>query len=150
MGDAETGPLQRLRAEMARAPFHAFLNPEATAVDAGTGTVTILLPFRAEFRRAYDVDDYHGGILAALIDLTAHAAVAVQSGAMAPTIDLRVDFLARVPLDQQVRAGGDSGDPIVFAQPQSPTAIALRHFARVVAAKISVLNVRQEPQLKII
>lgn len=89
--------LDRLRAEMARAPFHAFLKPEATAVDAETGAVTVLLPFRPEFRRAYDVDDYHGGILAALIDLTAHAAVAVQSGDMAPTIDLRVDYLRPVP-----------------------------------------------------
>ena len=64
--------------------------------------------------------------------------------------DLRVDFLARIPLDPQVRSGGDSGDPIVYAAPQSATAVALRHFARVVAAKISVLGARVEPQLRIV
>jgi hypothetical protein len=35
---------------------------------------------------------------------------------------LRVDFLARIPLDSRVRAGGDSGDPIVIAAPESETA----------------------------
>jgi ATP-binding protein involved in chromosome partitioning len=73
-----------------------------------------------------------------------------QGGGEQAARDLHVDFLARIPLDPQVRAGGDSGDPIVMAAPQSETAVALRHFARVVAAKISVLDVRQEPQLKII
>jgi ATP-binding protein involved in chromosome partitioning len=73
-----------------------------------------------------------------------------QGGGEQAARDLHVDFLARIALDPQVRTGGDSGDPVVIAQPQSQTAIALRHFARVVAAKISVLNVRQEPQLKII
>jgi ATP-binding protein involved in chromosome partitioning len=73
-----------------------------------------------------------------------------QGGGEQAARDLRVDFLARIPLDPQVRAGGDSGDPVVFAAPQSATAVALRHFARVVAAKISVLDVRAEPQLRII
>jgi ATP-binding protein involved in chromosome partitioning len=73
-----------------------------------------------------------------------------QGGGEQAARDLHVDFLARIPLDPQVRSGGDSGDPIVMAAPQSQTAIALRHFARVVAAKISVLDVRAEPQLRII
>jgi ATP-binding protein involved in chromosome partitioning len=73
-----------------------------------------------------------------------------QGGGEQAARDLRVDFLARIPLDGRVRSGGDSGDPIVVAAPQSETAIAFRNFARVVAAKISVMVVRQEPELKII
>lgn len=73
-----------------------------------------------------------------------------QGGGEQAARDLRVDFLARIPLDSRIRSGGDSGDPIVMMAPQSETAIALRNFARVVAAKISVLAVRTEPQLKII
>jgi uncharacterized protein (TIGR00369 family) len=96
--DSAVDPLlERLRTEMARAPFHAFLRPEAAAVEAESGAVIVRLPFRPEFRRAYDVDDYHGGILAALIDLTAHAAVAVRTGGVAPTIDLRIDYLRAAP-----------------------------------------------------
>lgn len=63
---------------------------------------------------------------------------------------LHVDFLARIPLDSQVRAGGDSGEPIVILAPGSATAKAFRDFARVVAAKLSVMNILPEPQLKIV
>jgi ATP-binding protein involved in chromosome partitioning len=73
-----------------------------------------------------------------------------QGGGEQAARDLHVDFLARIPLDARVRAGGDSGDPIVMAAPQSETAIAFRNFARVVAAKISVMVIRAEPELKII
>ncbi len=73
-----------------------------------------------------------------------------QGGGEQAARDLRVDFLARIPLDGRVRSGGDSGDPIVVAAPQSGTAVAFRNFSRVVAAKISVMVVRQEPELKII
>jgi ATP-binding protein involved in chromosome partitioning len=73
-----------------------------------------------------------------------------QGGGEQAARDLRVDFLARIPLDGLVRSGGDSGDPIVMAAPQSQTAIAFRNFARVVAAKISVMVIRAEPELKII
>jgi uncharacterized protein (TIGR00369 family) len=92
--------LARLRAEMERPPYHAVLRPEPVAVDAQAGTVVIRLPYREEFRRAPDQPGYHGGVIAALIDLAGHAAVAVTVGRMVPTIDLRIDYL-RAP------AGGD-------------------------------------------
>ena len=71
-------------------------------------------------------------------------------GGMDAAKKLRVDFLARIPLDSQVRIGGDQGEPIVVMAPESPTAKAFRDFARVVAAKISVMNILPEPQLKIV
>lgn len=73
-----------------------------------------------------------------------------SGGGMEAAKKLRVDFLARIPLDPQVRIGSDSGEPIVVLAPDSPTARAFRDFARVVAAKISVQNVAPEPQLKIV
>lgn len=88
--------LARLQTEIERAPLHDFLQVAAESV-AADGTVAVRMPFRAEFRRARHDDFYHGGILAALIDLTAHAAVAVQTGQVAPTIDPRVDYLRPAP-----------------------------------------------------
>jgi uncharacterized protein (TIGR00369 family) len=96
----ETDAMARLRAEMERPPYHAVLRPQPVSVDAQTGTVVIRLPYREEFRRAPDAPGYHGGVIAALINLAGHAAVAVTVGRMVPTIDLRIDFL-RAP------AGGD-------------------------------------------
>jgi uncharacterized protein (TIGR00369 family) len=97
---SEPDVMERLRAEMERPPYHAVLRPQPVSVDAQAGTVTIRLPYREEFRRAPDAPGYHGGVIAALIDLAGHAAVAVTVGRMVPTIDLRIDFL-RAP------AGGD-------------------------------------------
>ena len=86
--------VERLKAEMARAPYHAFLGPEPVSADEAAGEVKVLFRARPEFRRAYDSDDWHGGVLAAMCDIAAHAAVAVRLGHFAPTIDLRVDYLA--------------------------------------------------------
>lgn len=66
-------------------------------VDSATGTVVIKMPFRPEFRRSPDAIGYHGGVIAGLIDLAAHAAVAVRIGRMAPTVDLRIDYLRVAP-----------------------------------------------------
>src|ERR1700726_1116717 len=43
--------------------------------------------------RAPNENSFHGGVIATLIDLAGHAAVAVKIGKMAPTIDLRIDYL---------------------------------------------------------
>jgi uncharacterized protein (TIGR00369 family) len=89
--------LARLQHELAHPPFHALLGPQAVAVDIETGTVVIRLPYSPTFRRAADSAYIHGGVIAALIDMAAHAAVAVQTGRMAPTVDLRIDYLRPAP-----------------------------------------------------
>jgi ATP-binding protein involved in chromosome partitioning len=47
-------------------------------------------------------------------------------------------FLGKIPIDQNVRIGGDSGKPIVVSHPDSPVAAALTDIAQKVAARISV------------
>ncbi len=56
-----------------------------------------------------------------------------------------VDFLGEVPLEPQVRIGGDEGKPIVVADPASAAAQALRALARKVAAMVSVQNLKNNP-----
>lgn len=87
----------RLQEEMRRPPFHAVLSPQAQEVDPETGEVVIRLPFSEDFRRDPVADGYHGGVIASLIDLAGHAAVATKIGKPAPTIDLRIDYLRPVP-----------------------------------------------------
>ncbi len=53
-------------------------------------------------------------------------------------------FLGAVPLDANVRIGGDSGAPIVVAYPDSTAALALRQIARAVAARVSVLTLEAQ------
>jgi ATP-binding protein involved in chromosome partitioning len=47
-------------------------------------------------------------------------------------------FLGKIPMDAEVRIGGDSGKPVIVSQPDSAAANALRTIAQQVAAKISV------------
>jgi uncharacterized protein (TIGR00369 family) len=85
--------LALLREELKRPPFHEVLRPQALDADPSTGTVVIALDYRDEFARAPNENSFHGGVIATLIDLAGHAAVAVKIGKMAPTIDLRIDYL---------------------------------------------------------
>jgi len=48
------------------------------------------------------------------------------------------NFLGKVPMDQNVRIGGDSGKPIVVTHPDSPIAQALSQIAQKIAAQVSV------------
>ena len=47
-------------------------------------------------------------------------------------------FLGKVPIDQNVRIGGDTGKPIVVSHPDSPVAKSLREIAENLAAKVSI------------
>lgn len=58
-----------------------------------------------------------------------------------------VPYLGSVPLDAQVRRGGDTGQPIVVAVPDSPAAVALKQIAQEVAARISVLAYSQQDNI---
>jgi len=49
-----------------------------------------------------------------------------------------VPFLGKIPIDALVRAGGDSGQPVVIARPESPAARALQQIAEAVAARVSI------------
>ena len=93
MSENYSTALARLREEMERPPFHHVLRPEPIDADPDSGTVRIKLPFPHELARAKGDDAFHGGAIAALIDLAGHAAVAVKIGRMAPTIDLRIDYM---------------------------------------------------------
>lgn len=50
------------------------------------------------------------------------------------------EFLGSIPLDANVRKGGDSGQPIVVTHPDSPAAQAFHEVTQKVAARVSVLT----------
>ena len=50
-----------------------------------------------------------------------------------------VPFLGRVPLDAEVRKGGDFGRPIVVTAPESPAGQAFEKLSQTIAARISVV-----------
>ena len=85
--------LARLREELKRPPFHAVLRSKTRRCRSRQRYRHIALDYRDELARAPNDKSFHGGVIATLIDLAGHAAVAVKIGKMAPTIDLRIDYL---------------------------------------------------------
>ena len=90
-------------------PYQRFLKLEL--VRSEPGLVEIKLPFREDFLRADGSDWYHGGVIAALIDIAGDYALWTEFGNGLPTIDLRVDWLrparrgALVAIGRSVRVG---------------------------------------------
>ncbi len=58
--------------------------------------------------------------------------------------DYDTPYLGSVPMDSQVRIGGDSGEPIVIAAPESEAAQAIRAIAKDVAARVSVMTLQSQ------
>lgn len=61
-----------------------------------------------------------------------------------------VEFLGSVELDPRVRVGGDGGTPIVVSAPESDAAQSIRALAQKLAARISIMTLVPDPELKII
>ena len=74
-------------------PYIAFMNLEVTGVDPDGPAITIRMPMRPEFERRAGTGQYHGGAIAALIDIAGDYSVVLQSGGGVPTINFRVDYL---------------------------------------------------------
>ncbi len=54
-----------------------------------------------------------------------------------------VPYLGDIPLDPKIRSGGDTGEPVFAAEPQSTQAEAFRRIAQNIAAKISVNSIKR-------
>jgi ATP-binding protein involved in chromosome partitioning len=54
------------------------------------------------------------------------------------------EYLGAVPLEAEVRVGGDSGHPIVVAVPEAEAAKALSEISSAVAARVSVLTLANQ------
>ncbi len=57
--------------------------------------------------------------------------------------DYNTEFLGSIPMDANVRVGGDGGQPSVVAFPESPAALAFEEIAQKVAARVSVLTLQK-------
>jgi ATP-binding protein involved in chromosome partitioning len=64
----------------------------------------------------------------------------------------KVPFLGAIPMEPAVRIGGDTGEPVIVAKPDSDSAKAMRSLAELVAARISVeaLNQKDAPTINIV
>lgn len=76
--------------KLKRGPYHQWLG--LGVISVGEGEIEISATWREEWVVNPDRKYTHGGILAALVDLTADWALVSKTGRGVPTIDLRVDY----------------------------------------------------------
>jgi len=55
--------------------------------------------------------------------------------ALSERLGTTIPLLGQIPLDVELRSGGDNGDPIVIAHPDSPAAAAITELARTIDAR---------------
>ena len=72
------------------APFHRWLGLSVT--ETGADEIKLLMPWRDELVSNPKVQSAHGGVLAALIDLTGFYALLATGNMPVATADLRVDY----------------------------------------------------------
>ncbi len=61
----------------------------------------------------------------------------------------QTNFLGKVPIDQNVRIGGDTGKPIVVSHPDSAVAKSLYEISESLAARVSVAALSGKNELPI-
>ncbi|HWP89486.1 MAG TPA: PaaI family thioesterase [Burkholderiales bacterium] len=82
-----------LAALFAASPFMSTLHLEVLTMDYAKTELSVRMPLRPEFERRVGTKQFHGGALAALIDVTGDFALGMMLGGGVPTINLRVDYL---------------------------------------------------------
>ena len=89
------GPLnvQQIQERLLHSPFNAFLDLEVVSANPEKQEVVMRLKMRPEFERLAGSGQWHGGPIAAAIDIVGDYALAMLFGKPLPTINLRVDYL---------------------------------------------------------
>ena len=67
-----------------------------------------------------------------------------SGGGERSAMQFAVPLLGRIPLETAIRKGGDEGQPVILAHPDSETAGAFKAVAGQVAAQMSLANLADE------
>ncbi|WP_346656042.1 PaaI family thioesterase [Bradyrhizobium sp. dw_78] len=96
-------------------PFNLFLGLTVVSADPVKQEVTMRSAMRAEFERRPGSKQWHGGVIASVIDTVGDFAVGMMVGRGLPTVNFRVDYLkpavdtALVAVSRVRRAGKSVG-----------------------------------------
>jgi uncharacterized protein (TIGR00369 family) len=92
MTDAPLGR-EQIQERLLDSPFNAFLGLEVVSADPAKPELVMRLKMRPELERLAGAGQWHGGPIAAAIDVVGDYALAMLLGNPLPTINLRVDYL---------------------------------------------------------
>jgi len=97
--------LDKLAAELERPPFHTWLRPRAKSVDVEREEVGVAVIYRPELSYDSSRAIFHGGVVAALVDIAGYATVAIWQKVPTPTTALHVEYLRPAIGDELLARG---------------------------------------------
>jgi uncharacterized protein (TIGR00369 family) len=89
----DTLTAEQIQATFEASPFIAFLGLRVVSLDHRAGSITVTMAMRPELERRSGTRQFHGGPIAAFIDIVGDFAVGMAVGGGVPTINLRIDYL---------------------------------------------------------
>jgi len=90
-GDAIT--VEGMQAMLDGSPFIHLLRMRAVSLDRDRQQVVLAMPLAPEYERHPGTGQFHGGVIASLIDVAGDFALVILVGGGVPTINIRVDYL---------------------------------------------------------
>ncbi|HVW71064.1 MAG TPA: PaaI family thioesterase [Steroidobacteraceae bacterium] len=84
---------EELAALLQESPFHQLLGLTLVAFDPAAQSVTVGCAFSPRVERSPGTGQFHGGVIASLIDIAGDFALIGVIGKGVPTINFRVDYL---------------------------------------------------------
>jgi len=84
---------EALETSLRGSPFQATLGLSLEKFDAVAQTLSLRAAFAPQVERAAGTGQYHGGVIASLIDIAGDFALIAVLGHAVPTINFRVDYL---------------------------------------------------------
>lgn len=94
-----------IQAYFDRSPYMTFMGFRVISADPATETLEVHVPMRPEFERGPGSNQWHGGVLSAVVDTVGDFALVMAIGKPLPTINLRIDYL-RPAIQTGLRAVG--------------------------------------------
>lgn len=104
-----------IQEKMDASPFIAFLGLTVISADLTKQEIAMRSPMKPEFERRPGSKQWHGGVIASVIDTVGDFAVGMMVGRGLPTVNFRVDYLrpaidtALVAVSQVRRVGKSVG-----------------------------------------
>ena len=84
---------EQVQERIAISPFIELMGLEVISADHEAMEITMRMPFKPEFERKAGTGQFHGGVIAALIDTVGDYALGMMVGSGLPTINFRTDYL---------------------------------------------------------
>jgi len=85
--------LESMQAMLDGSPFIHLLKMRAVSLDRERQQVVVDMPIAPELERHPGTGQFHGGVIASLIDVAGDFALVILLGGGVPTINLRIDYL---------------------------------------------------------